>query len=205
MRRLYGFVVSAAVTALVACGDSSPPADVSDPVKRAEREAVWEAAEPIIEQELSKEESRSAVRFPCTLYDQAAASALMNAALDAPNFSLEHRNEDADSWSSVACSWNSLNSGPDLSVWVSRPDHFDGGAVRCFGLEPEDNAEPELGARSSWWFQEAFGWSRLRGCGEGYLFQVEIMNGPTDDAAARGLSTQVGQRLVEILAGAVGE
>ncbi|MCU7811187.1 MAG: hypothetical protein KZQ77_08110 [Candidatus Thiodiazotropha sp. (ex Notomyrtea botanica)] len=199
MHNFSHFAVSGVMIFLAACGDVPQPTDMSEADRRAELEAVWQEAQPIIEEELAREEARSAVRFPCTLYDKAAASALLNADLQAPNYTFEHRNEDANTWSSVACSWSSRDSGPDLNIWVSRPEHFEGGMVKCFGLESDDKDAPALSDRSSWWFQRTFGWARLRACYADSLFEVEIMDGPTDEAAARDLAVQVGQHLITTL------
>ena len=101
------------------------------------------------------------MRFPCTLYESEAAATLLSTDLEAPVYAHEFKTAQhsdtgiVNSWQAESCSWSSKNSGPSLNVWISRPDHFDGGAVQCFGIELEDS-EPLLGGESSWFFQATF-------------------------------------------------
>jgi len=162
---------------------------------------VWQEAEPIIDEELAKEAARSAVRYPCTLFDKEAAAALLGATVEAPEYAHEFKNvQNADtgessSWQAEACSWNNWGDGGSMNVWVSRRDQFPGGTVQCHGIYEEEVTEALFGGTAKWEFLESFGWAKLLVCRDDALFFVEVQGGPTDEATAKRIAAQVADRI----------
>lgn len=194
---LQKFSCTLLLVTMSACNsDNAAPASA---VSEEQLEEIMREAQPIIEEELAKEDARSAVRFPCTLLDREAASALLGAELEAPAFAFEHKAENDMSWQAEACSWNSLNEGPDLSIWVSQARHFADGHVQCIGIRDEDVPEPLAGGQGVWDFQASFAWSRLLVCREDALFFIEIHDGPEEEAAARRLTLDIAEKVTTAL------
>ncbi len=199
MRFLTNLIIAVVMTQLFGCGQSDDiPASDYEP-SRAELEAVWDEAQIIVEDELAKVEARSAVRFPCTLFDQAAASELLASELEAPGFASEHKTHNDESWQADACSWISWGSGPSMSVWVSRPAHFADGRVRCFGMNDDDETGTSHGGRSSWFYRDSFAWGRLLVCRDDVLFEIEVHGGPAEEVAVRELIGRVARGVVDSL------
>lgn len=196
-RRMPTVAVVGAIV-LGACGDPGNAPVTDRQPSREELEAVWAEAQPIIDAEVSKEEGRSALQFPCGLYDKEAASALLSAEIGSPGFAREYKTRDRDSWQADACSWSSLNGGPSLGVWVSRPRHFAMGGVQCFGMEGEQT-ESSYGGQILWVFQGSFAWSKLLVCRDDALFEIEIHRGPGDEVAARELTDRIALHAINSL------
>ena len=190
--------ICASSALLLACGDSRDAPILDREPAREELEAVWREAEPIIDDELAKEEARSAVQFPCTLYDKEAVNALLHAELEAPQFAHVYQSLNEDGWQSNACSWNHWDSGPSLNVWVSRPNQFGDRGVQCFGME-DVQIEQAHGGRALWMFVEGFAWARLLVCREDALFEVEVHRGPKDEPEARALTDRVARDVIAAL------
>ena len=190
---------------LSACGVNDDDTELTRQPTQEELEAVWEEAQPIIEDELAKEDARSAIRFPCTLYDKKAASALLSAELEAPAFAHEIRSSNnidtgtSYSWQSEACSWSNWGDGASLYIWVSRPDDFEDGRVLCHGIYDEDTTEALFGGDSKWVFLKSFAWAKLLVCRDDGLFFVEIHDGPADEAAAKGIAMEIADRVAAAL------
>ncbi len=190
------------LAALGACGDSDR-ADVParEPTQK-ELEAVWQEAQPIIEDELAKEDARSAVRFPCTIMDKEVASALLGSALEAPMYAHEYRNDsnidtgESVSWQAEACSWNNWGDGASLNIWVSRPNHFVDGRVHCYGIDDADSMETLLGGKAKWEFLESFAWAKLLVCRDDSLFFVEIHDGPQNEAEAKAIAAEIANKMI---------
>lgn len=200
------FLAASIATVLVGCSDGD---DATQRVEREptqeELEAAWQEAQPIIEKELAKEDARSAARYPCTLFDKESASALLNASLEAPTFAHEFKNSGnldtgvSHSWEADACSWNNWGDGASLNVWVSKPEHFADGKVSCIGIDDDDITEALLGGKAEWEFLQSFAWAKLLVCRDDGLFFIEIHDGPTDEAAAKGISIEIASRIAEAL------
>jgi hypothetical protein len=180
------------------------PQEAPEP-SQTELEAVWQEAEPIIEDELAKEATRSAVRYPCALFDKEAAGALLSAKVDAPEFAHEFKtvtNADtgeSSTWEAEACSWNNWGDGASMNIWVSRRDQFPDGKVLCHGIYDEDKTESLFGGTAKWEFLESFGWAKLLVCRDDTLFFAEIHDGPMVEAEARRVAAQVAMRIVNSL------
>jgi hypothetical protein len=192
-------------TVLGGCGDSNEATQTAHEPTLEELEAVWQEAHPIIERELAKEDARSAARFPCTLFDKEAASALLNANLEAPTFAHEFKNlSNLDtgnhfSWEAEACSWNNWGDGASMNVWVSKPEHFADGRVSCIGIDDDDITEALLGGKAEWEFLESFAWAKLLVCRDDGLFFVEVHDGPADEGEAKSISVEIASRIAETL------
>lgn len=195
-RQLLTFTALMPFATMIACEGREESSSTVAQTNEAQFEAIMEQAQPIIDEEIRKEEATSAVRFPCTLLDREAAGALLGAELEAPAFAFEHKAENDISWQAEACSWNSLNEGPDLYIWVSQARHFADGRVQCIGIREEDVPEPLAGGRAVWDFQASFAWSRLLVCRDDALIFIEIHDGPGEEAAARRLSLDVAEKVV---------
>ncbi len=187
---------------LVACGEPTDSSAQNREPTREELEAVWEEVQPIIDEELAKEDARSAIRFPCTLYGRDAASALLHAEPATPGYVPgyvhEYKSHNDSSWQADACSWNSWDSGPSMNVWVSRPNQFADGQVQCFGMYEEETAQAH-GGLSLWFFQGGFAWARLLVCRDDALFEIEIHNGPADEGEARDLTDRIARDVIGAL------
>ncbi|MDH4071514.1 MAG: hypothetical protein OEV41_00250 [Gammaproteobacteria bacterium] len=179
--------LSVALSSLAACGGSEPEAP---PAPEADVAAILESVEPIVQQQLEREVARSAVQYPCTLYDATVASVMLGGEVNTPNYTYEHMSFNDDAWEAEACSWSDWSDGPTLSVWVSRPQHFADNAVHCFGAMP-GTPEEMLGGRAVWNFEGSFGWAQLHVCRDDGVFSVEIHGGPADEPAARELATRI--------------
>jgi hypothetical protein len=192
-------------TVLGGCGDGNEVTQAAREPTQEELEAVWQEAQPIIENELAKEDARSAARYPCTLFDKEAASALLNADLEAPAFAHEFMNSSnmdtgvSHSWEADACSWNNWGDGASLSLWVSRPEHFADGRVSCIGIDDDDITEDLLGGKAEWEFLESFAWAKLLVCRDDGLFFVEVHDGPADEGAAKSITVEIASRIAETL------
>lgn len=198
-------LVVVVLAGLGGCGDSGDATQTAREPTQAELEAVWQEAQPIIEDELEKEDARSAVRFPCTLFDKEEAGALLSADVEAPAFTSEFKNVqnidtgDQYSWQAEACSWNNWGDGASLHIWVSRPGDFEDGRVQCHGIYDEDTTEALFGGDSKWEFLESFAWAKLLVCRDDGLFFVEISDGPADEAAAKGIAIEIADRVAAAL------
>jgi len=188
-----------------ACGSPDEEVQTARQPTQEELEAVWQEAQPIIEDELAKEDARSAVRFPCTLFDKAAASELLGTNVEAPAFTHEFMNLSnidtgvSHSWQADACSWNNWGDGASLNLWVSKPEHFPDGRVSCVGIDDDDITEDLLGGKAEWEFLESFAWAKLLVCRDDGLFFVEIHDGPTDEADAKSISVAVATHVAAAL------
>lgn len=190
---------------LGACGGSQEETQSVRAPAQEELEAVWQEAQPIIEDELAKEEARSAVRFPCTLFDKAAAADLLGAEVEAPAFAHEFKNSsnidtgENNAWQAEACSWSNRGDGASLNIWVSRPEHFKDGHVSCYGIYDEDTTEGLLGGQAKWEFLESFGWAKLLVCRDDALVFVEINDGPVEETAAKSIAMEIASRVTATL------
>jgi hypothetical protein len=195
-----------AFAGLGACGSSADePQPAREPTQQ-ELEAVWKETQPIIKEELAKEEARNAVRFPCTLFDRQAAGELLGTDVVAPEYAHEFKNtSDADtgeafSWEADACTWSNAGDGASLNLWVSKRQHFKDGRVSCHGIYEEDVTEPFLGGNAKWEFLESFAWAKLLVCRDDGLFFIELHHGPSDETEARGVVNEVAARIAGALA-----
>lgn len=193
------------LTGLTACGGGEEEVQSAQEPTQEELEAVWDEAQAVIEEELVKEDARNAARFPCTLFDKTTASNLLGAEVEAPVFAHEFKNSsnidtgDNYSWQAEACTWSNWGDGASLNIWVSRPEHFEDGRVSCYGIYDEDTTEAWLDGKSKWEFLESFAWAKLLVCRDDGLFFVEIHDGPTDEAAAKGIAMEISNRVVSAL------
>lgn len=191
--------------ALGACGQGDEMTEAVREPTQEELEAAWHEAQPIIEKELAKEDARSAVRFPCTLFDQVSASELLGTVVEAPGFAHEFKSSNnidtgvSLSWEADACSWNNWGDGANLYIWVSKPEHFADGRVSCNGIDEDDVTEALLGGKAEWTFLESFAWAQLLVCKEDGLFFVEVHDGPADEAKAKNLAIEVATRVAAAL------
>ena len=197
---------SVLVVLLTACGEAPSPREAPPP-ELAEPESPAPEVEPqatgmdaaqidaLIDGAIAREEAKSAAQYPCSLYGTADVEALLGVAMRAGDYAFVHRTENDDNWRSEACDWSAREmGGPRLSLWVSKPTHFDGGGVACFGLASDDVAEPELGRLAKWTFQKSFGWGTLRVCSDAALTEVVVMRGPKDEAAAHAIARSVASK-----------
>lgn len=188
-----------------ACGGSDQDAQSAHQPTQAELEAVWQETQPIIDEELAKEDARSAVRFPCTLYEQTVASDLLDGDVEPPMYAHEFkRSNDIDtgesiSWQAEACTWSARDDGASLYVWVSMPEHFEDGRVSCNGINDDESTEALLGGKAQWEFLESFAWAKLLVCRDDSLFFLEIHDGPVEEASARDLALRIARQLVDFL------
>ncbi|HNP65238.1 MAG TPA: hypothetical protein PKH39_14980 [Woeseiaceae bacterium] len=203
-------VLDIAITVLMvlaanACsGDDETLSSAREPTQE-ELEAVWQEAQPIIADELAKEDAKSAVRFPCTVFDRQSAGELLGNELDAPMYAHEFKNTsnldtgEQFSWEADACTWSNTGDGANLTIWVSRPQDFKDGRVRCHGFYDEDITEPFLGGNAKWEFLESFAWAKLLVCRDDGLFFIEIHDGPSDETDARRITNDAAARIVGAL------
>jgi hypothetical protein len=200
MQNLWKISVFLPLALLGACGDSdraeTPPQEPND----AEFEALWaKEIQPTIDQEIAKVEARSAIRYPCTLFSKEMASELLMSEVEAPSYAFENRTLNSDAWRAEACTWHRSAEGPILSIWISKPDHFDDGRVSCYGISDADVPETLLDGQALWTFRKRYGWAELLVCRDDALFHVEIQDGPADEAAAREIALTIAGQIAGAL------
>jgi len=191
---------------LISCGDDNPEnatdQDITDVQQEESTGEHWLGdladSENIVEQALEREQKKSAASYPCSLFTVEEVQQFIGGAVDPGFYTFEHMNLNDDNWRGEACAWSSAGGeGADLRLWVSRPENFDDGKVRCIGLTATDNAEPELGAQSSWTYQSSWGWGTLRICAADRLMEVEIRNGPRDEQTVRAAARSIAQKVLQ--------
>lgn len=199
MRSIWTLLVVIPLTVVSACGSSDRAEEPTREATQEELEAVLQEVQPIIEQELAKVDARNAIRFPCTLLTKEAAGALLNSDVEAPGYKYENRTLNKDAWISEACLWRRSADGPNLSVWVSKPEHFVDGSVSCYGISGADVPEALLNGRAVWTFRKRYGWAELLVCRDDALFYVEIQDGPTEESEARKIAIAVASEIAKAL------
>lgn len=200
MQSLRMILILAPLTLIGACGDSEPVETPPQEPSNVEFEELWaKEIQPTIDQEIAKVEARSAIRYPCTLFSKEEASELLKSEVEAPSYAFENRSLNADSWQAEACTWHRSVEGPNLSIWVSKPDHFADGRVSCYGISEADVPETLLNGQALWTFRKRYGWAELLVCREDALFHVEIHDGPADESAAREIALTIAGQIASAL------
>ena len=155
-------------------------------------------ADQIIQRELDRQKTESAASFPCSLFEQRELETLLGNPVDSGDHTFEHRSENDRSWRSEACSWSSTEEGgAEMSLWVSRPEHFDSGRVECYS--PLDRAAGELSGMgdSAWWtFDKYWGIGTLRACSEKALVEVKITRRGGDEESLESIARTIAERLL---------
>lgn len=199
MRSIWTLLVVIPLTVVSACGSSDRAEEPTREATQEELEAVLQEVQPIIDKELAKVDARNAIRFPCTLFTKEAAGALLDSDVEAPSYQYENRTLNKDAWISEACLWRRSADGPNLSIWVSKSEHFVDGTVSCYGISDADKPEALLGGQAVWTFRKRYGWAELLVCRDDGLFHVEIYEGPTGESDAREIAIAVASEIAKAL------
>lgn len=199
MRGTGTLLVAISLTAIGACGRSDRGEEPTGEAIQEDLAAVFREVQPIIDKELAKVDARNAIRFPCTLFTKEAAGTLLDSDVEAPGYTYENRTLNQDAWISEACLWRSSVDGPNLSIWVSKPEHFVDGSVSCNGISDADKPEALLGGQAVWTFRKRYGWAELLVCRDDGLFHVEIYDGPTGESDSREIAIAVASEIAKAL------
>jgi hypothetical protein len=199
MRGIWTLLVAILLTAIGACGRSDRGEEPTRKATQEELAAVFQEVQPIIDKELAKVDARNAIRFPCTVFTKEAAGAILKSDVEAPGYAYENRTLNDDAWISEACLWRRSADGPNLDIWVSKPEHFADGSVSCYGIGDADKPEALLGGQAIWTFRKRYGWAELLVCRDDALFHVEINDGPTAESEAREIAIAVASEIAKAL------
>lgn len=198
-----GYTVWMTAALLAACADPQPEAQ-QETVFDEER---FEEAAEMIDRELERVEREAEATFPCSLFTSDELATMVTAPVGPGSYTFVHRSEDDHEWRSLSCSWASLDSeGAEVSLWVSRPEHFSGGSTECHPLAGYGFREVSgIGSSATWGFGASADRANgtLRVCSPQALLEVTVeLPGTTDEArvltAAR---TVVEKALVEASGG----
>ncbi|HKY61636.1 MAG TPA: hypothetical protein VJP59_11560 [Gemmatimonadota bacterium] len=169
-----------------ACGGGEEPEPAGGGMEAID--AQIEEAEAIIDRELARVEREEASTFPCSAFTQAEMEALAGDSLAAPMYAFLHKTENESAWRAESCDWlEAKEGGTSVSLWVSRPEHFDSGQVECYWLGGElrtEGLESLPGVREARWDFPGFGRGTLRVCADRALVEVLVDRGDEDEGAA---------------------
>lgn len=186
-----------AVMTVSACGGGEESAESGAAALEA-IDAQMQEAEAIIDRELTRVEREESATFPCSAFTLAEMQALAGDSLQAPAYAFVHKTEDESEWRAESCDWLEANEGgTSVSVWVSRPEHFDSGSVECHWLGGEPRTEgldSVPGLREARWDFPGFGRGTLRLCTDRGLLEVLVDRGDEDEGAAFATARGVAEK-----------
>jgi hypothetical protein len=150
------------------------------------------ALDNMVDEHVARGEARMAAMFPCSLFKTEEVAALVGGSVESGMQKMENRMHSAMGdpgairrWRAQTCAWRSVErNGPEIDqIAVSRPPHFESGAVECppapgAGVQ----AVSDLGDRA-WWEFDRYGHGTLTTCSAAALVVVEAtVRGSSSDA-----------------------
>jgi hypothetical protein len=159
-------------------------------------QAMQKDADKTIAREMARVQQKDASTWPCSLFPQAEAEALVGNPLDKGSYTFNNVTDNDHQYKSESCAWSaSGGGGNEASLWVSLPKHFDSGQVEC---SPGSGNKQVSGiGNSTWWdYQKYWGAGTLRVCAAKAMLEVKVTLKSKDEAATRKIAEEMAEKVL---------
>ena len=156
------------------------------------------AAAAKIQQELEKKKAKDARMLPCSLFKSDELEKILGTPVRAGKYEARNVSEKENEYAVETCFWERIvETGSDLSLNVSLPEHFAAKKVECTPLVGKPKALKVAGKPGWWNFHKSIGRGTLRVCNSDALVQIRVDKDGDDESALKTRALDIAKQTLK--------